>query len=533
MTRKRFLMVMIFLFAMLELLMIRLFFLMSDPNSLDASILQSSYRLEVATERADFYDCNGQKLTGVSTGYKALINPNDLSYQSITDLAAKEVSTNVLERIKEGESKPFLVDIEKDFPKNSLIDTVEYSERYSNSSLASHLLGYVNYDNVGVAGLEYLFDDFLQQNTNEKSITVQVNALNHAVDMGEISEQNSKQHPENITLTIDKRIQTIAETAANNGMERGSVVVLEVETGEIKAMVSRPNFDPNDIATAIEQNNTALINRAVTPYAVGSIYKPVIAAAALSSGYSSDTSIECVGSVEIDGVTYSCNNNQAHGEVDMQKAMEVSCNVYFIELGFKTGQNAVYNTASSLGLGSIINLYDNYGFVSGNLPTTKQLENQSEFANHCFGQGKLLASPLAVAAYTLCFANDGIYKDVSVIKQVGDKVLGENEGRRVVSSETATEIKQAMIQVVESGTGTLGKPDGFSAAGKTGTAETGAINQDGSAGVVGWYTGFFPAENPKYVVTVMVENEGYGYSSAGPVFKEIANNLDLIGLIDS
>ncbi len=525
MTKKRFLIVMIFLFAMLELLMIRFFFLMSDPLGLEVSLSQSSYRLSVGTERANFYDCNNQKITGTNLSYKAIINPQDRNYLSITEHVSNNISNEVLSRIQQGESKPFLIDIKEDFPQTSLIDTVSFETRYSNNSMAQHLIGYVNSDNVGVSGLEYLFEDFLNQNTNEKSVIVQVNALNYAVDMGEIEVYNSNENPQGVSLTIDNRIQQIAEEAADGGMERGAVVVLEAKTGEIKAMVSRPNFDQNDIESAIQAGDSSLINRAVTPYAVGSIYKPVVAAAAIESGVLGHTAIECTGSVEVNGITFSCNDNTAHGEVDLEKALEVSCNVYFIELANMTGETFVYNTASSLGIGSIINLYQNYGFVSGNLPTIGELENDIEFANHSFGQGKLLASPLGVSAYTLVFANDGVYKDVSVIKQVGQNEVAQQQGREVLSRDTADIIKNAMINVVENGTGTLGKPNEVSAGGKTGTAETGSSNPDGSAHVVGWFTGFFPAEQPEYVVTVMVENEGYGYKSAAPIFKEIADEI--------
>ncbi|MEA4911393.1 MAG: penicillin-binding transpeptidase domain-containing protein [Oscillospiraceae bacterium] len=327
-----------------------------------------------------------------------------------------------------------------------------------------------------------------------------------------------------VTLTIDATIQYAAERIADSSFRRGAIVVADCATGELLALVSRPNYDQNDVGASIEKNDTSLLDRTRTAYNVGSVYKPVIACAALDAGVSETFTYECAGEIEVDGVVYSCNNGKAHGKMTLESALAQSCNTYFIALGQKVGAQAIYNTAQALGLGSALTLCEGFTTAKGSFPSEAALESSAaELCNHSFGQGKLLLTPMHIAAYTMCIANGGIYRELSVVKSVGGEAAPAAREKRAVGETAANTAAAAMREAMLTGTGAGGAPQTVSSAGKTGTAQTGAYNDDGSEVVIGWFTGFFPAEEPRYAVTVMVETEGYGYASAAPVVGRLAD----------
>ncbi|MEG2083342.1 MAG: penicillin-binding transpeptidase domain-containing protein, partial [Oscillospiraceae bacterium] len=158
-------------------------------------------------------------------------------------------------------------------------------------------------------------------------------------------------------------------------------------------------------------------------------------------------------------------------------------------------------------------------------PTQSALSVTSELCNHSFGQGTLLATPLQVAEYTCCLANGGNLRPLSLVLSVGGEHQSENSANRVICEQAAVSIANCLKKAVQTGTGRNAQPSFCEAAGKTGTAQTGRVKPDGSEYVIGWFTGWFPADNPQYVITVMTEDAGYGFASAAPVFAAIANAM--------
>ncbi|MEG0912547.1 MAG: penicillin-binding protein 2 [Oscillospiraceae bacterium] len=522
---KRLLSLFIMFIAGFTILQARLFMLMTDNLTEEASSSQSIYKTTVAQSRPDFFDCNGTRITGAGITDYAVLFPGDKSSYNVMSYLDSGGIDSFLKGM--GGNTPFLLPLLEPMPADSFIDTVKVRDRYAENQTAAHLIGYLDYDNKGVSGLESAFEEYFSKNIINTIMEVEVNAQQIPLDGVKPRIYNSGIGGAGVELTIDLRIQKVCEQIADKMMKSGAIVVVDSNNGEIKAMVSRPNFDPADIAGAIESGNSALVNRAMTAYNVGSIYKPIIAACALGAGIDSEFGFECTGSVEIDGQSYSCNNGTAHGQMNVETALINSCNTYFIALGQRLGSEAVFNVASAIGAGRRITLYDGFSTSCANMPTVSELNKYGELCNHCFGQGKLLLTPLHVAAATNSIANKGNYIDLTLVKKVGDSVCKAGANREVFESESASSVAAFMEKVVSEGTGKNAEPENTTAAGKTGTAQTGSYNSDGTERVIGWFTGWFPAESPKYTVVVMTEDEGYGFESAAPIFAQIADELTL------
>ncbi|MGN1081431.1 MAG: peptidoglycan D,D-transpeptidase FtsI family protein, partial [Acutalibacteraceae bacterium] len=330
-------------------------------------------------------------------------------------------------------------------------------------------------------------------------------------------------------LTIDCRIQKICEDAAEEMLPVGAIIVQDISTGDIKACVSMPTYSVTDVASAMDAENSPLINRAFTAYNVGSVFKLCVAAAAIESGIDTDYEYECTGKITLGSTSYNCNNRNGHGVLDMTGGLCNSCNTYFINLALKTGASAIFQMAEKMGFGRSKELCSSIISASGNMPSLDELQNHiGELANFAFGQGKLLATPLQISGMVTAIANGGLYLEPSLVLGTTDSdgeitVTRKVESERIMSSKTAAKLREMMIQVVENGTG---KNAGISAGagGKTASAETGWII-NGESATQCWFSGFFPAENSKYTVTVLAENGSSGSSSAAPVFAKIAESI--------
>lgn len=514
-----------------NLLMIRLFFIVTDESYAAAATEQSVYTRTISISRPNFFDRSGYPLTGTENKILAAVFPGNEAGNLLIDCISKSDSEYYKSSLMK--SAPFTVELEKPIPAEIPIKTIETPKRYGTDAAARHLIGYLDYSGGGVSGLESALNGYLSDNTTETKLRVGVNANREL-----INSQNAEVFDEGgdgagVTLTIDRTLQRTAERIADSSFDKGAIVILDCESAEIRAMVSRPNFDQNDISKSIELNDGSLINRALTPYSLGSVYKPVIAAAAVEAGLGGFW-YECTGTIEIDENIYSCNEGKAHGMLDMQGALTHSCNTYFIALGQRLGGEAIYNISSSLGFNGSAELCENFITALGQLPNKETLINGGgELINHCFGQGKLLASPLQVAAYMNCIASGGLYTKPSVVKSIGGVDCEQPRVSRVISSDTAKRLTEYLSSVTKNGTGMYAQPTYVDASGKTGTAQTGRYNSDGSEAVIGWFCGFFPSEAPHYTIAVMVENEGYGYETAAPVFKQLADFMTVYDKIES
>ncbi|MBR3417891.1 MAG: penicillin-binding protein 2, partial [Oscillospiraceae bacterium] len=296
------------------------------------------------------------------------------------------------------------------------------------------------------------------------------------------------------------------------------------------ACASTPVYDPDHLADALNQPDAPFLNRALSAYSVGSVFKLVTAANALEQGFTPKYLYDCTGDISFYGQRFRCHDLNGHGLLDMQGALIQSCNPYFISLSRLMSPASMHDTAEKLGFGSAAEIANGLYSAAGYLPSVQDLEIEAERANMSFGQGKLLATPLQIAAMTACIGNDGIYTPPQLIAGLtadGSQLLPQEqpESVRVLSHQTAFELRRMMTAVLEKSKKSKGKPSNVRAAGKTSTAQTGQFAPDGTEYCHAWMTGFFPVYQPQYAVTVFVENGGSGNEKAAPLFREIIEQI--------
>ncbi len=411
--------------------------------------------------------------------------------------------------------------------------TVSRIARYSENGLAVHLIGYVNSDGEGVCGIEQYYNGILKNARGILRACCGVDAKGRLLDGAAISfASENYDSPAGVALTLERDIQIIAEEALQKfEIGTGAVVVLDTETSEILAMASVPEFSQLAPAESLDAENAPFVNRAVTPYSVGSVFKAVVAAAALENGKDESYSYTCAGAYVIGETVFNCHVHEGHGKQNLPQAMANSCNPYFVDLALQTGREAVCSMAENLGLGAKIELADGFYAKAGIMPEAFSLTAPQDLANLAFGQGELLASPLQMTAVYAAVANGGIYRAPSLMKAIVD-ASGEEvqraflpNSRRAMSAETAERVGELLKYTVENGSGRRAKPEACTAAGKTATAQSGWFLENGTEVTQSWFCGYFPYETPKYAVTVLKENGQGGSADCAPVFKYIADEI--------
>lgn len=411
--------------------------------------------------------------------------------------------------------------------------TVSKIVRYGENPLAVHLIGYVNGDGEGVCGIERYYNTELKQASGTLRATCATDAKGRLLDGAALEFVGTNYNcPAGVALTLDLDIQSIAEEALQKfNIEKGAVVVLSVDTSEILAMASTPSFHPNTPADSLDSADAPFLNRAITPYSVGSVFKAVVAAAALESGQREDFSYTCTGAYTLGKTVFNCHLHAGHGTQKMAEAMSNSCNPYFIDLALSVGANPICDVAQNLGLGASIELADGYYTNGGVLPDAATLTASQDIANLAFGQGELLASPLQMTAVYAAIANGGVYRAPSLMYAKVD-ASGEiyqraalPTTRRAISEDTANRVGALLFYAVENGSGKRAKPTRSTAAGKTATAQSGWMQSDGTEVTHSWFCGYFPYETPQYAVTVLKENGEGGSADCAPVFQYIADSI--------
>lgn len=521
---KRFSALAVFSALAFSLLYMRVFWLMNSEEITEAGSRQGSYTVSAGKTYGNIYDRNFQLLNNDSKLYLAVVNPTAENVRKILPYVTDRET--FYEKLKLG--KPFCCAVNGKNSADEDIPIFEVPVRSSDSRTAIHLIGYVA-ETGGAAGIERAYDDFLRNIVSENKVRFQVDGNGKILD-GTVSDcERGKKITSGVVLALDKDIQKICERAMRD-IKKGAVVVMNPENGEILASVSVPDLTISTLEISLENKNSPFLNRAFSPYCVGSAFKLVTAATALEEGISEDFTYECTGSIDVDGQIFRCHKHNGHGILNMEEAVAESCNTYFIALGQKISSENFLNKASALGFGKPSVLADSIISQKGNLQTAPELTNSAEKANLSFGQGRLTATPLQVAKMTSAIVNDGKLAEARLVLGTTadeENILPEYENQPFLNSmkpETAYCLKKFMIAANKSDSQELCRPYNTTAGGKTSTAQTGQF-RDGKEIVHAWFTGFFPAEQPEYVVTVLVEDGKTGNSTAGPIFCEIAESI--------
>ncbi len=489
---------------------------------------QSSFKLVVANTRGTIYDCNKVPLTGGDTEVVAAVSPSVEGAAALSKVLPEKTMENIYPSLTAG--RPFVLKL----PKSVNIPGVnlfQLQNRYSDHQLAAHTVGYLDGSGKGASGIEKVFNDQLTQNQGQISITYKVDALNRALG-GENTNISDTTYLQNkgVVLTIDKDIQEIAEQAAKKYVKQAAVVVTEVPTCKIRAMVSLPDFSPNDVASALKEENSPLVNRCLSAYNVGSVFKLVSASAALEYGISPDTEYTCTGAIDVDGGLFHCFNSESHGKENMGQAIAQSCNTYFVNLMQQVPQSQFLLMAQNMGFGKSFEIAPGFNSSTGNLPTLQSLKIPRALANFSFGQGDLTATPLQIAGMVNAVASNGYYTQPYLYEGLVDENLNftskapAQKQTQIITESTAKLLQQYMKDSIDVGTSKKGKPTKAEAGAKTATAQTGRF-VNGVESVESWFSGFYPYDNPKYVITVFAEGGTGGGATCGPVFKEIADAI--------
>ena len=502
-----------------------------QPELKEAAAAQATATVTLGTARGTIYDCHQIPLVNRSFSYVAAVSPTDRAKEAIGAAFPKPEAAEILERLKNG--KPIAVKSESPLPLCDGVTLKTLPIRYAGDTLAPHVLGYCN-ENGGVCGIEYAFDDLLSSYTGSVEVTYAVDAAGNPVaGVAPTVTDTTERCKGGVVLTIDSEVQQIAEHAATQ-MTCGAVVVME-PTGEIRALASVPTYQPNDVAAVLEAKNAPLLNRAFSDYNCGSVFKIVTASAALEAGVSPKTEFTCNGGYGLGDTLFRCHYILGHGTLDMKEAFAKSCNPYYIQLALSIGAEPVYDMAVAFGLDRAWTPAPGLSTARATLPSLKTLETSTaSLCNLAFGQGELLATPVHIAQLAAAIVNGGvIYRPTLVagtVDETGNITNAEpSPAQTVFSKATADTLYPMMVYTMVEGTGAKGQPYYAPAAAKTGTAETGWI-ENGEEVVQHWFTGFFPAEKPQYVITVLCENSEATGESAAPVFREICDELYLLSL---
>lgn len=513
------------------LLMLRLYSLSMNGALQQAAQQQSVYTLELGSTRGRIYDRNLSPLTDTEQHNVITVLPTADAVRACAEQISGPQRRAALDSAAQG--KPFALDLE-DGEKVYAMDVENFTvaarlPHNPRQQLAVHLLGYQNGDGTGVCGLEGAYDQELAAAGETVQVRYQVNAVGESVEGTGAQIQGSSRPPQKgLVLTLDRRMQKIVQQVGTEQIDRGAIVVMDVDSGAITASASFPQYDPYHLEEALHAPDSPMLNRALMPYCVGSSFKLAVAAAALESGISPDFSVDCVGGITVRQRIFYCHNRAGHRQTDLQRAIEHSCNPYFIRLGQKVGAEKILGMAKALGFGQETSLAPGITALAGTLPQRSDLSNLYELANFSFGQGKLTATPVQVAAMVSAIANGGravVPYLVEGSTQDGRTVepIVRTAPVQVFSERTASILKNGMIGVVEEGSATMAKPKSGGAGGKTASAQTGSYDEQGEEIVHAWFAGFFPAQSPRYAVVVLIEGGEYGGSVASPLFRQIAD----------
>ncbi|HEV2915493.1 MAG TPA: penicillin-binding protein [Pyrinomonadaceae bacterium] len=405
----------------------------------------------------------------------------------------------------------------------------EPKRRYPNGQLAAHVLGFVGLDEVGLAGVEQAYDERVRGEAGR--VFIETDARRRAYS----SFETVARPGQTLVLTIDQLIQYRTEQALAGAVERahaksGTAIVLDPHTGEILALANAPTFDPNEAlsATAEARANQALQNI----YEPGSTFKIVAYSAAIEKGLvKPDDRIDCqMGSITVAGRVI--HDHHPFGSLTIAEALAKSSNVAAIKLGVRLGDESMYEQMKRFGFGARTGV-ELAGETSGLVRAVARWQ-PSSIGSIAIGQ-EVGVTPLQMAAAFGALANDGLRIAPHLVREIradDGTVLFQAtpEQHRVVSLETARTLRGMLEGVTVSGTAKQAQLNGYTAAGKTGTAQKidPATRAYSKTKFIGSFVGFAPVENPAVVIIVVIDEPlgaYHGGDVAAPVFREIAEQV--------
>lgn len=471
----------------------------------------------------------------------------------------------VLPLIVAQDLKQFEIDKIKQQNSDALVLQPVYLRWYPQGDLAGHVVGYAGRsgkmaekvienndllwpDSEGREGLEQMFDDQLKG---------KVGQLNISFDpTGRKASEQVVLPPSpgyNIVTTLDVNLQRWCEESLAKGCKRGAIVFVDPSYGDVLALASWPPINPNWFVPTISQTDfdalrlnpeNPLIPRAYrSAYPPGSTFKTFVGLAAMQSGeVEPNDTFNCPNALEIGNLTFRNWKKEGAGPLNFAEALTQSCNTYFYQVGLKIGARRIYETAQTLGLGVRTGI-PLAAESNGRIPTDEYMQKvykrkfmPGDTANLSIGQGDTLVSPLQMAQAMAAIANGGTLLQMRLVQQIQslDNAIVtayDPRARGVVNIDARVmkSLRKGLIDVVNSGSGTAGRAslDHVIVAGKTGTAQWGPKNNERTAA---WFTGFAPADKPRYAFVALYEGEAnnddvHGGTQAAPLIGTVLKQL--------
>ena len=575
---RRILILGIFKLFLFVIIIIRLAYLQLFKNK-EYSIRSDKNRIKLVIHpapRGDIYDRKGVALTSNNKNYKLLLYPRSSNrtkdviskIKNILQLDQNEID-DMLQKIKKNKSYLGAITLIENIKwddlsrlevnKYKLKDTAieaGISRNYNFPYQNSHITGYVSLPTeeesfnkkeriykhpdfrTGKSGIEKSFDNNLRGKYGVRY--VEINA--YSIPIQTLSHTKSSKG-RNIYLTIDNELQSESYDLLKD--KKASLVLMNIHSGEILSYISTPSFDPNlfsagivneDWTSLIKNPDKPLNNRPISAlYPPASTFKLMSAIGALEVGFNPKEKINCKGSFRVGNRFFNCWKEGGHGNLDLEGAIKHSCNIYFYKMAQDIGFARIANIARKFGYEQNFGL-DIGSALNGNIPNPEWKMKRfgqkwvgGDDINAIIGQGYVLANPLQISLATARIANDGkeivptLVKDQDIIRS--NLLLPKYT---IASQNNLEFLRNSMSKVVNEKGGTAYyrriKEKGFQMAGKTGTSQViSGIKSDDKDGKKDHaiFTAFAPIDKPKFAISVVIENIGFGSTYAAPVARDI------------
>jgi len=507
---------------------------------------QYEEKIKISPARGLIYDRNMNVLVSNTLQYSFAADPNMIQQpDSIANMFARVFNKDRNEYLtKLTNRNTSFIYLERKIPVEKLqgLDTADFQglivlkepkRIYNYGRLAAQILGYTNVEGIGLSGIELSMESEL---AGKEGFVIMQRDGKGQYKPNMDTPKKEPVNGNNIVLTLDINVQKFAEEELERGVREtkstgGKVVVTNVKTGEVLGMSSYPSFDPNSIQIA---DTAGFSNKVITDvYEPGSTFKLVTAAASLEEKIVDKSSL-----INTEGGSYTTASGTTmkdeHGAASMtfQQAIEQSSNIGFMKISANLGGERFYKYARDFGFGISTGLElpgENRGVLK------RPIDFSASSLQYMSIGYEVLINAMQISNAYSAIANNGMLMKSYIIKRetgLDGKTIFENSPvqiRQVISQNTSKTLAMLMTGVVETGTGKGAKIEGVKVAGKTGTAQRLVNGKYSSGSHTGSFVGFFPADNPQFQITVILDDpqggQFYGGIVAAPIFKRIAERL--------
>ncbi|MEG1811515.1 MAG: penicillin-binding transpeptidase domain-containing protein [Clostridia bacterium] len=503
----------------------------------------------LTAKRGDIVDSTGVVLAQSGTAYKILIWPNSIKEGERMRVATELAKlldmdyTTVLGKVSDTKKKEIVLKraVERDIVDaitalklgNGVVTAIDSKRYYNCGSLFSQLLGFTTVDGVGQSGLEQKYDNYLS-GKNGRMIT-ETDRRGNALAYG-VQEMIEPVDGYEFVLTTDSVIQSFMEKALKqaltvNKAKSAQGILVNCKTGAIVAISSQPDYDPNnpprdDLAILSDLSKNKIVSDAYEP---GSTFKVVTLSAALDSGtVTTATTYHCPGYHMVNGEKIRCWKSGGHGDQDLTKATQNSCNRAFMGMALEMGKEKFYDYIYAFGFG--VSTGSGVPGESSGIVTHEKYIKDNTLARIGFGQS-IAVTPIQLASAVGAAVNGGNLMQPYVVDRIvahNGEVILQNKPtvvRRVISEDTSKTVRTILESVVAQGSGKNAGIPGYRVGGKTGTAQKYENGKVADGKLIASFIGFAPADDPQFVCLILVDEPKvgtiFGSTVAAPFVKEI------------